>query len=179
MSEFQAALLLDRLAHLDAENAHRAARAATLRDLMDGMPGVTMLSTPPEVTSQTYYNLVLRFDLDHFAGHSIDIIALALAEELNTGIYPLYKPMNRHPLYQPLKAPRGGLSDQEWQRRDSARFAIPTAERTRGSCLTLTHPVLLDDDASMKDIARAIEKVQALAADLREVIVDAPAQQAF
>lgn len=179
MSEFQAALLLDRLAHLDAENAHRAARAATLGALMDGMPGVTMLSTFPEVTARTYYNLVLRIDLDHFAGHTIDIIALALAEELNTGIYPVYNPMNRHPLYQPLKAPRGGLSDQEWQRRDSARFATPTAERVRGSCLTLTHPVLLDDDASMKDIAGAVEKVQALAADLREVNVEAGPPQAF
>jgi L-glutamine:scyllo-inosose aminotransferase/L-glutamine:2-deoxy-scyllo-inosose/3-amino-2,3-dideoxy-scyllo-inosose aminotransferase len=180
MSEFQAALLLARLPHLDGENAHRDARAATLGRLLGGMSAVSMLSTPAEVTSRTYYNFVLRIDPDHFAGHTVDTIARALAEELNTPVYPIYKPMNRHPLYQPLKIPRGDLSDQEWQRRDPARFATPTAEKVRGLCLTITHPVLLDDDASMEDIAGAVEKVQTQAADLSGVIVDpAAAEQAF
>lgn len=180
LSEFQAALLLDRLQHLDAENAHRAARAETLARLLDGMRGVSLLSTPAEVTSRTYYNLVLRIDPDHFAGHTVDTIARALAEELNTAVNPVYRPMNRHPLYQPLKAPRGNLSDQEWQHRGCSRFATPTAEKVRATCLTLTHPVLLDDDTSMEDISRALAKVQALAPDLREVVVDdVAARQAF
>lgn len=180
LSEFQAALLLDRLRYLDTDNAHRAARVETLRCLLDGMRGVSLLSTPPEVTSRTYYNLVFRIDPDHFAGHTVDMIARALAEELNTSVNPVYRPMNAHPLYQPLKSPRGNLSDQEWRRRDCSRFPTPNAEKIRATCLTLTHPVLLADDTSMKDISRALAKVQTLAPDLCEVgLDDAAARQAF
>jgi dTDP-4-amino-4,6-dideoxygalactose transaminase len=180
LSEFQAALLLDGLTRLDTENAHRAARAETFRRSLDGMKGVSLLSTQAEVTSRTYYNLVVRIDPDHFANQTVDMIARALAEELNTNVNPVYRPMNRHPLYQPLKAPRGNLSDQEWQRRDPTRFVTPTAEKIRATCLTLTHPVLLDDDAAMEDISKALAKVQALAPDLREVVVDdLAARQSF
>ncbi len=180
LSEFQAALLLDRLQHLDEENAHRAARAETLQGLLSDMKGVSLLSTPEEVTSRTYYNLVIRIDPEHFANQTVDMVARALADELNTNVNPVYRPMNRHPLYQPLKTPRGNLSDQEWQRRDSTRFATPTAEQIRATCLTLTHPVLLDDDAGMEDISRALAKVQALAPDLSKVVVDEKAlRQSF
>lgn len=180
LSEFQAALLLDRLPYLDEENAYRAARAEKLRSLLDSMKGVTMLSTSPYITSQTYYNLVIRIDTDHFANHTVDTIARALAEELNTNVNPVYRPMNRHPLYQPLKAPRGDFSEKEWQRRDCSRFATPVAEEIRATCLTLTHPVLLDDDAGMEDISAALVKIQTLAPDLCEVKVDDLAsRQAF
>jgi dTDP-4-amino-4,6-dideoxygalactose transaminase len=172
LSELQAALLLDHLPRLDAENAHRAARAKTLRRLLDGMKGVALLSTPAEVTSRTYYNLVIRVDPEHFANQTVDMVARALADELNTNVNPVYRPMNRHPLYQPLKAPRGDLSDEEWQRRDCTRFATPTADRIRATCLTLTHPVLLADDADMEDISRAVAKVRALAPQLSEVVLD-------
>jgi dTDP-4-amino-4,6-dideoxygalactose transaminase len=180
LSEFQAALLLDRLQYLDAENAHRAARAENLGRLMAGVAGVSLLTAPPELTSRTYYNLVIRIDPDHFAGHMVDTVARAVSEELNTPCNPVYRPMNRHPLYQPLKAPRGTLSDQEWRRRDVSRFTTPTAETVRATCMTLTHPVLLDDDESMADIAAALVKVQQHAADLCDVgVTTAVAQQAF
>lgn len=180
LSEFQAALLLDRLPHLDEENAHRAARADTLGRLLAGVDGVSLLSAPPDVTSRTYYNLVIRIDPDRFAGATVDMVARALSEELNTPVNPVYRPMNRHPLYRPLEAPRGSLSDEEWRRRDAARFSTPTAETVRATCMTLTHPVLLDDDAAMFDIATALIKVQQRAADLRQVNVPAAvAQQAF
>lgn len=180
LSEFQAALLLDRLKHLDSENAHRAARAAVLSRLLAGLDGVSVLSTPPDVTARTYYNFVIRIDPARFGGHTVDLVAQALSQELNTGVNPVYRPMNRHPLYQPLKAPRGSVSDQEWRRRDAARFTTPTADTIRATCLTLTHPVLLDTDESMADIATALAKVQERAADLRQVVVDtAMTRQAF
>lgn len=180
LSEFQAALLLDRLQHLDSENEYRAARALTLGRLLQDVRGVTPLSAPADLTSRTYYNIVFRIDRDQFAGHTIDTIARALADELNTNVNPVYRPMNRHPLYQPLKAPRGDLSEPEWQRRDISRFATPVAEKVRANYLTLTHPVLLEDDASMEDISRAFAKVRTLAPELRELVVDAAAaRQAF
>jgi len=176
LSEFQCALVLDRLPHMDAENTHRHARAETLRRLLADMTkGVSLLTAPPEVTRQSYYNLVIRIDPQQFADQSVDMIARALADELNTNVNPVYRPMNRHPLLQPLKAPRGNLSDQEWARRDISRFSLPVAERIRATCCTLTQPVLLDDDAGMEDIARAIAKVQARAQDLSQVVIDAVA----
>ena len=180
LSEFQAALLLNRLEHLDEENAHRAARASTLGRLLDGILGVSLLRAPTQVTARTFYNLALRIEQDHFGGSNVDTISRALAEELNTPVNPVYRPMNRHRLYQPMKTSRGDLSDVDWQKRDAARFVTPGAEKCRASYLTLTHPVLLDDDAAMGDIARALAKVQARAADLCQVVVDAAAaQQAF
>jgi len=131
-----------------------------------------MLAKREEVTTRAYYNLVIRIDPEHFANQTVDMVARALADELNTNVNPVYRPMNRHPLYQPLKAPRGDLSDPEWQRRDSKRFSTPTAEKIRATCLTLTNPVLLYDDAGMEDIANAFAKVQALASDLSKVVLD-------
>jgi dTDP-4-amino-4,6-dideoxygalactose transaminase len=179
LSEFQAALLLDRLQHLDAENAHRADRVAKLQQLMQGVEGVSLLPAPPQVTARTFYNLALRIETDRFAGNEIDTVARALAQELNTGVNPIYRPMNNHRLYQPLKAPRGNLSEFEWQRRNPARFVMPGAERARAAYLTLTHPVLMDDEQSMEDIAGALAKVQRLALDLRDMPADAAASRAF
>jgi hypothetical protein len=89
-------------------------------------------------------------------------LASALAEELDTAVNPMYRPTNHHPLYRPLKAPRGTLHDTEWKRRDPAWFATPTPNKVRATCLTLTHPVLLDDDDAMKDIVKALAKVRTL-----------------
>jgi L-glutamine:scyllo-inosose aminotransferase/L-glutamine:2-deoxy-scyllo-inosose/3-amino-2,3-dideoxy-scyllo-inosose aminotransferase len=181
LSEFQAALLLDQMQHLDAENAYRSHRAAQLdRLLTSAAAGVSMLAAPAHVTARVFYNIALRIDLGRFADIDVDTIARALSEELNTPVNPIYRPMNRHPLYQPLKAPRGGLSDQEWERRNAANYPTPQAERARATYLTLTHPVLLDDEASVEDIALGIVKVQERAAELRELPTDlAVARQAF
>lgn len=172
LSEFQAALLLDRLQHMDADNAHRAARARRLESLLEGVEGVRPLARPPQVTSRTYYNFLFRLDLDRFAGNTVDIIARAVGEELKTLVHPVYQPMNRHPLYQPLMAPRGDLSDTEWERRNPARFHLPIADQARKSCMTVTHPVLLDDDAGMEEIADALIKVRTRARDLRDLVQD-------
>jgi len=180
MTEMQATLLFEGLKYMDEENAHRAARARTLDSMLDAVPGVQMLQTRPEVTARSFYNVVMRIDPEQFAGQPIGMVARALADELDTNVNPVYRPMNRHPLYQPLKAPRGNLSDEEWLRRDSSRFETPVAEKIHATCLTLTHPVLLDDDEGMQDIAKAFAKVQAHAADLANVVLDeATLRQSF
>lgn len=166
LSEFQAAVLCDRLAVLSEENAHRAARARTLETLLGQVDGVSTLHRSSEVTAPVYYNFVIRFDLAEFQGCSIDTLARALGAELDTRVFPVYRPMNVHPLYRPLDTPRGTMPDTEWLRRDPSRFSLPAAETARATCLTLTHPVFLDDDASMDEIARAVLKVKACASDL-------------
>lgn len=180
LSEIQSALLLEGLKSMDEENAHRAARAEVLDDLLDSVPGVQMVRARSEVTARSFYNVAIRIDPEYFAGQTVDMVARALADELDTNVNPVYRPMNRHPLYQPLAAPRGTLSDAEWQRRDASRFELPVAEQIRATCLTLTHPVLLDDDEGMGDIQAAFAKVQSRAADLADVVIDeATLRQSF
>ncbi len=180
LTELQSALLLEGLKYMDEENEYRAARARTLGGLLDSVPGVQLLPTRPEVTARSFYNVVIRINPEQFADQTVDMVARALADELNTNVNPVYRPMNRHPLYQPLKAPRGTLSDEEWQRRDSTRFDTPVAEKVHATCLTLTHPVLLDDDEGMEDIRKAFAKVQGQAANLANVVLDAAAlRQSF
>lgn len=169
LSEFQAAVLLGRLASLDAENALRADRARVLESLLAQVAGVRPLARPSMVTTPTYYNFVLRIDIDAFGGNSIDAIARAVSEELGTLAHPVYRPMNEHPLYQPLLAPRGDYSELERARRDKERFVLPASKEARRTCMTLTHPVLLDDPSGMQDIAVALDKVRAAATELHRL----------
>ena len=173
LSEFLAALLLDGLERLDAENAARAERAAQLRALLEDIEGVSALPLDPRVSRPAYYNFVLRFDPAAFAGHTVDTIARALTAELRTQVNPVYVPLNRHRLLCPTKVPRGDLDDLALAHLDIGRFELPEAERARQTCATLTHPVLLDDREGMEDIGRAIRKVQQRAGDLDRIADEA------
>lgn len=151
LSEFQAAVLLDGLGRLPGENETRSDRAEHLRSVLEPIEGVSLLRDDPRVTTRTYYNLVLRFDPAAFAGVSIDVLAQGLAAELGTMVNPVYVPLHRHRLLRRL---------------DARPRSLPGAEHARRTCLTLTHPVLLDDRAGMEEVAAAVRKVQRRAADL-------------
>jgi dTDP-4-amino-4,6-dideoxygalactose transaminase len=169
MSEFHAAILLSGLAVLAQQNERRAECARQLESALAGCAGVEPLPADRRVTARTYYNFVLRFDLDHFAGNTIDAVATALAAELDTMVNPMYVPLNDNRLLCPGTMPRGDMSDEDVARRDPARFRLPNAARARETCLTLTHPVLLDDKKGVDDIVAAIEKVRQQAAELHRL----------
>jgi dTDP-4-amino-4,6-dideoxygalactose transaminase len=169
LSEFQAAVLLDGLTRLAEENETRADRVRYLEETLAGLPGVSTLPRDPRVTTRTYYNYVLRLDPDAFAGATVDAISLALSAELGTPVNPVYVPLNRHRLLCPANIPRGSTADAEIASLDPGRYSLPEAECARRSCVTLTHPVLLADLASMDDIGRAIGKVQRNADDLSKL----------
>jgi len=173
LSELQAAVLLDGLSRLAEENEVRSERVPYLEAALEAIDGVSVLPHDPRVTTRTFYNYVLRFDLDAFAGNTVDAIAQALAAELNTLVNPVYVPLNRHRLLCPTRIARGDMTDAEVARLDTRRYPLPEAERARQTCATLTHPVLLDDKASMDDIAAAIVKVQRRAGDLRALSQEA------
>jgi len=165
LSEIQAAILLDRLQVLDDENEWRAARARYLEELLEGVEGVSSLPSDERVTNPTYYNFVLRFDLDQFAQCSIDVLGSALSAELGLRVNPLYAPLRDHPL---LASVRGMLKSGE----------LDHAKRARRSCLTIGHPAFLDDGQSMEDIVSALVKVQANAACLQRQVVQ-PSRLSF
>jgi L-glutamine:scyllo-inosose aminotransferase/L-glutamine:2-deoxy-scyllo-inosose/3-amino-2,3-dideoxy-scyllo-inosose aminotransferase len=160
LSELQAAVLLDRLDHLEQENALRAERAELLTQRLETVDGVEALPGDPRVTTRTYYNFVLRFDRDRFAGNSIDAITRALSAEVGTLVNPVYTPLNRHRLLCPTKIPRGDHTDLQWRRLDVSRHRLPEADTARLTCATLTQPVFLDHEDGIEDIVTALDKVR-------------------
>lgn len=166
LSELQAAILFDRLAHLDRENAVRRERVELLESLLrDRAPAVRALPHQPGA-EQTYYNLALRVDLDAFEGNSIDAIARALSEELGVVVAPIYNPLDRHRLYDPRRSPRVPRDEARLRELDPTRFALPNAVAARSRCLSIPHYLFLDEPSGMHDIAAAFAKVERHAKEL-------------
>lgn len=157
MTEFQAAILIDRLRHLDTENDVRRATAQALYTRLCSLPGVSSL---PQAygCKYTYYNLVLKIDAQVFSASSADIVAACLSRELNAQISPVYNPMNRHRLYNPVRSSRV-VDPVVLARVNPDRFNLPVAEFVRQTHITIPHPLLLDGERAADDIFTALEKL--------------------
>ncbi|MFO0704140.1 MAG: DegT/DnrJ/EryC1/StrS family aminotransferase [Patescibacteria group bacterium] len=167
MTEFQAAILIDRLKDLDKENRIRSANVKLLMKMLEKVGGISSLKLYPQVTEQTFYNLVLKIDLDQFGGNSIDAIANAMNAELGTMMAPIYKPMNNHPLYNPLASSRVPKDTAVRKLFDPKRFDLPNAEIARKDHMSIQNWFLLDRQG-MSDIAAAFAKVKANAKELKQ-----------
>lgn len=169
ISEFQAAILCDRLTHLDEENSLRAQRVETLEGLLrEQIPSVKLLPKQPGA-EQTYYNIIFNVDRSDFGDCSIDSIAKALQEEMQSLAFPIYTPMDRHPLYKPLNSSRVPRSDEVRKELDPSRFHLPNAVAARDHHIAMQHQVLLDDPKGMQDIVDGFKKIRAHAADLKRL----------
>lgn len=178
MSEFHAAIVFDRLKHLNRENKLREKNADYLRKLLSQIKGLKMLTRYPQVTELTYYNFAVKVDLKEFGGNSIDAISNALMEELKVLVHPIYQPMNNHILYNPLRSPRAPKSPEKRKLLDPKRFKLPMATEARRTCLTFLNLVLLGNKQDMRDIAEAFKKVKILSSDLLQ-IPQKPSKEAF
>jgi dTDP-4-amino-4,6-dideoxygalactose transaminase len=168
LSEIQAAILLDRLDHLDAENRLRERNGELLGERLEAAGLARLLARRPQVDARTFYHVCCRLDRDAFSGHGADAVARALTAELGILVEPIDDPLNRNVLYNPLRSPRTG-DDPAWRRRlDPARFALPAAEAARAECITLPHCVLLGDESTVETIVAAFEKVARGSGDLEE-----------
>ena len=158
MSEFHAAILLDRLELLDIENGHRRRNFEQLRELMSTRPGIELV-TGGHANSSTHYRVCLRLSDDILDRLDIGLIARALAAELALAVEPINSPLNDNPLYQPLRSPlvsrlAGSSADY-----DPKRFDLPVARDAAKRCLTLPHWSLMGDRSDLEDVAEAIDKV--------------------
>jgi L-glutamine:scyllo-inosose aminotransferase/L-glutamine:2-deoxy-scyllo-inosose/3-amino-2,3-dideoxy-scyllo-inosose aminotransferase len=168
LSEIQAAILLDRLNHLDAENRLRERNGERLGERLEAAGLATLLARRPQVDARTFYHFCCRLHRDAFSGHGADAVSRALTAELGLLVEPIDDPLNRNVLYNPLRSPRTG-DDPAWRRRlDPTRFALPNAEAARGECITLPHCVLLGDESTVETLAAAFEKVARRSGDLGE-----------
>lgn len=160
LSEFQSAILLDRLPHLDTENHLREQNAAYLLSLLSTLGGVTGLARRPGTEQTTYYHFCVRLQREAFGQCSIEAITHALTAELGILIEPVDTPLNKNILYNPLNSPRTAALAEIRAQFDPTRFHLPNADEARSCCLTIPHRVLLGDHADMESIAAGFAKVQ-------------------
>src|SRR6185295_12772584 len=64
MSEWSAAVLLDRLKHLDEEHERREACAVAVEKGLASIPGVHTLARPDTLTKRSVYEFAIQFDED-------------------------------------------------------------------------------------------------------------------
>lgn len=158
MSEFHAAILLERLPLLDQENAHRHRNFTRLAARLGHIDGITL----PMGTSSafpTHYRVCVRFRPEVLAGVAIGTIARCLAAELNLPIEATDTPLNRSRLYQPMLSPLVSRQPAASSIYDPGRFALPQATVAAACSLTLPHWCLLGDDSDIDDMVAAFEKV--------------------
>jgi dTDP-4-amino-4,6-dideoxygalactose transaminase len=161
LSEIHAAVALDRLQHLEAENAIRRENARYLGELLEEVGGVTPLERPPQISHPTYYHYALFVSLEEFGSWSIESIRQSLEAELEAFIEPVDTPLNGNLLYNPLRSPR--LPPDALSKFDPAQFSLPAATAGAARCLLLSHRMLLGDRTDIEDIAAAFARVQAFA----------------
>lgn len=159
LSEFQAAILLDRLGHLEEENRTREANAEYLRGLLSNIGGITSLLRRDGVHATTYYQFCVRLDLSTFGNANIEEIRQALMGELRVFCEPVDEPLNDNRLYNPLASPQK-FSPSLREALKPSRFHLPVATTASRECLTLPHKVLLGDRADVEDVAEAFAKIK-------------------
>jgi len=150
LSEIQAALLAPQVAQLDAQNAVRRERVVRLAGL-EGMNGLTPLQLPSADRSPAYYKVGFQYEGAAFAGLSREqFVAAARAEgiALDAGF------RSNHRIHA--------------SRRFRAVGDLPVASRIDDEMVTLHHPILLEAEEAMDEIAKAIRRIARHAAAIRD-----------
>ena len=166
LSEFHAAILLDRLVHLDAENTCRERNAQLLTELLERTGGVSMLRRDSRADRVTIYQFCGRIDKCSFQNTRIENICHALSAELGFLVEPIDTPLNTNKLYVPLRSRLRLLDDDDVSRSDSKQYELPCATQAREECFVFSHHVLLAEEGDMSDISEAFAKVMRLSAQL-------------
>jgi len=157
LSEFHAAILLDRLLLLDVENAHRRRNFARLGQLLSRLPGIRLVTGAP-AEENTHYRVCLMLEDTLLQGLPISAVARAMTAELRLPVDTVDKPLNANPLYRPHLSPM--LSRLAWSASyDARRFILQNAHEAERRCLTIPHWGLLGDESDLEDIVCALQKV--------------------
>jgi len=168
LSELAAAVLLDGLPRLEAQNRHRERNARYLDRELSKIPGIVPQGRPDQVEAQTHYHYLVRCSPAEFAQRSSRVLGEALSAELGLWVHAPYPALPRHPLYRPHSKRRFMLSDEHWAALDPRRFEVPVAERLHAECVVFHHSALLAEPSAMSRIVEAFEKVRQAASRLPE-----------
>jgi dTDP-4-amino-4,6-dideoxygalactose transaminase len=167
MTEFQAALLQAQMSRLEEQSRRREANAAYLTGRLAQIPGITPARMYEGCTRNAWHLYMFRYDPTQFAGLPRAAFLKALGAE---GIPASggYSPLNRQPFLEHAFSSRGfkAIYSTETLRAWPERNRCPQNELLCEQAVWLTQTMLRGPKRDMDDIADAVLKVQAHAAQL-------------
>jgi dTDP-4-amino-4,6-dideoxygalactose transaminase len=154
MTEFQAAVLLEQMKRMPAQQAHRTEAAAYLGGRLSEIPGVVPLKVPGGVTAHSWYTYHWRW----LGAAQGGLPKMAFAEALRAEGVPVfhgYTPLNRNQAVRDEIARLGGPEP----------VACPNAEKAEADeILMFSLPILMGTHADLDDVVEAVAKVAAVRA---------------
>src|SRR5690606_3812456 len=105
ITEFQAAILVEGLKRLPAQNAIRDANGEYLNTLLTDIPGISPIPHDKRETKKAYFNFAFRYHKKEFKGLPIEKFRSALQAELGIVVDACYEPLNNCSLYVPHTKP--------------------------------------------------------------------------
>lgn len=167
MTEFQAALLGAQMTRLEAQARTRDENGAYLTRLLRQIPGITPARMYEGCTRNAYHLYMFRYDPSRFSGLPRAAFLKALAAE---GVPALsgYSPLNKEPFLEDALSSPGFQAIYSKARIDAwrAQNRCPQNDRLCAEAIWLVQTMLLGPRQDMDDIAEAVRKVQAHAAQL-------------
>lgn len=142
LSELQAAVVLGQLQQLEARNQHRLNNVRWLMELLSAGGGLTRPQDPADCTP-AFYKVGLLYDPSAFGGLGRDVFCEAMRAE---GI--------------PLDPGFRALHRIHSKRRFRAPGELVAANRADESIVMLHHPILLEAERTMTQIANAVKKIR-------------------
>jgi len=167
LTEFQAALLMAQMTRIEEQSRVREQNAQHLSSLLREIPGTTPARMYEGCTRNAYHLYMFRYDKGAFAGLSRDKFLQALRAE---GVPSSggYSPLNKQSFLKNALSSRGfqrAFSGEElagWHDRNQC----PENDRLCEEAVWLTQNMLLGPRSDMEQIAEAVRKIHAHAADL-------------
>ncbi len=167
LTEFQAGLLLAQMTRLEQQSKVREENARYLTRQLREIPGIFPARMHEGCTRNAYHLYMFRYQAEPFAGLPRARFLDALRAE-GVPCSAGYTPLNRQPFVQATLASRAyqRLYPREilagWEERNHC----PANDRLCEEAVWLTQTMLLGPRQDMDDIAAAVRKVHASAADL-------------
>lgn len=161
ITEFQAALLVEGLKRLPAQNETRDKNGAYINSKLLKTTGVSPLKRDDRETKKAYFNFAFRYHSDEFKGLPIAKFREALEAEIGIGVDASYEPLNNCSLYMPHTKPaRHKLNEAYFKAIDPARFTLPVCEKIYAEeSVCLHHKVLMGSKDEMDGVINAINKI--------------------
>ena len=157
MTEFQSALLRTQLRRLPEQTALRTANARYLRELLSDIPGISLPSDDPRITTHAYHLFTFRVDLDRLG----DLTYEGFIETLEAEGIPCsdgYVPLYREGLFT-RKSRREGRWCQAGPCIEYTALHLPVCEQICGDTIWLPQTLLLATRRDMEDVAAALIKI--------------------
>jgi dTDP-4-amino-4,6-dideoxygalactose transaminase len=167
MTEFQGALLLAQMTRLEEQTRTRDENARFLTSMLKEIPGVLPARMYQGCTRNAYHLYMLRYRKEQFAGLPRARFLKALAAE---GIPASggYSPLNKQPFIKEVLQSRGyqRLFSKERLKQWEEQNQCPANDQLCEQAVWFTQNMLLGPRRDMEQIAEAIRKIQASAAEL-------------